>query len=144
MSSAPGVARVAGLLEGSRVDARAHRRYLMRLDVEYKVLIKGRVARLGSGKTLNVSSGGVCFECMDTLPIESSIELVMNWPCLLAGVCRLTLVMRGCIVRNDGQRIAVQVKRHEFRTAGPRASRVPPAGGGGRTVFGSIVGSTPK
>jgi PilZ domain len=144
MSSAPGVARVAGLLEGSRVDARAHRRYLMRLDVEYKVLIKGRVARLGSGKTLNVSSGGVCFECMDTLPIESSIELVMNWPCLLAGVCRLTLVMRGRIVRNDGQRIAVQVKRHEFRTAGTRASRVPPATVGGRSVVGGKLGSMPK
>ena len=140
MSSAPGVARVAGLLDGGRAEARAHRRYLMRLDVGYKVLIKGRVARVGSGKTLNVSSGGVCFETMDTLPVEGSIELVMKWPCLLAGVCPLTLVMRGPIVRNDGQRIAVQVKRHEFRTAGTRASRVSPAGVGGR----SVDGSTPK
>jgi hypothetical protein len=138
MSSAPGVARVAGLLDGGRADARAHRRYLMRLDVEYRVLIKGRAARVGSGKTLNVSSGGVCFETMDILPVKGSVELVMKWPCLLAGVCPLTLVMRGRVVRTDGPRIAVQVKRHEFRTAGIRASRVPTASVGGRSVDGNL------
>jgi hypothetical protein len=58
------------------------------------------------------------------LPAGGSIELVMNWPFLLEGVCPLKLVMRGRIVRSDGQRVAIQAEQHEFRTAGMRASRV--------------------
>jgi len=33
------------------------------------------------------------------------------------------LVMRGRIVRSEGERIAIQTEQHEFRTAGMRASR---------------------
>jgi hypothetical protein len=46
--------------------------------------------------------------------------LVISWPCLLEGVCPLKLIMRGRIVRSDGQRVAMQAKFHEFRTAGVR------------------------
>jgi hypothetical protein len=123
--SAPAVARFVRQFDPRRPDLRSHRRYPIALDVEYKLLSKGRVERCGSGKTLNVSSSGVCFESAEPLPAEGLIELVMTWPFLLEGVCPLKLVMRGRIVRNDGQQVAVQAKYHEFRTAGVRASRVP-------------------
>jgi hypothetical protein len=123
MSSAPALARVVRLLEGRR-DQRAHRRYPISLSVNYKLLTRGRIDHAGSGETLNVSSGGACFRCAESLPAGGSIELVMNWPFLLEGVCPLKLVMRGRIVRSDGQRVAIQAEQHEFRTAGMRASRV--------------------
>jgi len=128
MFTAPGSPRVVRLLDGRRVDPRAHRRYPISLSVDYKLLNKGRVERLGSGHTLNVSTGGACFECADPLPAQGTIELMMDWPFLLQGVCQLKLVMRGSIVRIDGQRIAVRVQRHEFRTAGARTLRVVPVG----------------
>jgi hypothetical protein len=125
MSTAPALASFARMIDGRRNDPRAHRRYPISLSVHYKLLGNGGVERWGSGQTLNVSTGGVYFECVDPLPTAGAIELVMNWPFLLEGVCRLKLIMRGRIVRIDGQRIAVQALRHEFRTAGIRASRVP-------------------
>jgi len=135
MSTAPAMGRIQQLLGSRRADQRAHRRYPIALAVEYKLLRKGRVERLGSGKTVDVSSGGACFECADVLPREGLIELVMKWPFLLEGVCPLSLVMRGSIVRSDGQRIAVQAKHHEFRTAGTRATRTRPANDGGRSMI---------
>lgn len=136
MSPAPAFARFARLLDGNRGDPRAHRRYPVSLNVTYKLLNKGRVERVGSGQTLDVSSGGACFECADTLPAEGAIELVINWPCLLEGVCPLKLVMRGRIVRVDGRRIAVQAQQHEFRTAGVRATHAHPPTGQGRSLIG--------
>jgi hypothetical protein len=122
MSPAPALAPNVRFLESHRVDQRLSRRYPITLEIEYKLLRKGRVERLGLGKTLNVSSGGVLFETNEALPAGSSIELLMQWPFLLEGVCPLKLVIHGSIVRSDSKRIAVRTKHHEFRTAGARSS----------------------
>ncbi len=135
MSTAPALARIVLLLNGRR-DPRRHRRYPVSLHVTYKLFHNGRIQRLGSGQTLDVSSGGVCFECPDPLPPAGSIELTINWPCLLEGVCPLKLVMRGRIVRLDGQRIAVEAQHHEFRTAGIRASHAHPPPAKRRPMLG--------
>jgi hypothetical protein len=129
MLSAPGLPRVVRLLDGRRVDPRAHRRYEISLSVDYRLLSKGRAERQGSGQILNLSTGGLCFRCADPLPADSSIELMMDWPFLLEGVCPLRLVMRGRIVRIDGRRVAVCAQHHEFRTVGARTLRVVPAAG---------------
>ena len=111
----PALARTAvRLLETHRADQRLHQRYPITLKVEYKLLKKGRVDRLGTGLTLNISSGGIFFETGDSLPVK-------EWPFLLEGVCALKLVMRGRIVRKDTTGIAVQIASHEFRTAGVRS-----------------------
>jgi hypothetical protein len=118
----PAFARVAGRLsETDRADQRLHQRYPIALKVEYKLLKKGRVASHGSGRTLNISSGGIYFEAGEPLPARGRIELAMEWPFLLEGVCALKLVMRGRIVRNDANGVAVQIAQHEFRTAGVRS-----------------------
>jgi len=100
------------------------------LELQYKVLNRGRVERHGVGTTVNISSGGVLFEADQHLPENSSIELAMNWPFLLDGVVTLKLVMSGRIVRTEANAIAVQAERHEFRTAGTRAAKVQAAGSG--------------
>ena len=136
MSTAPALARIVLLLNGRR-DPRRHRRYPVSLNVTYKLFWQnGKIARLGSGQTLDVSSGGACFECVDPFPSTGTIELTTNWPCLLEGVCPLKLVMRGRIVRVDGGRIAVEAQHHEFRTAGIRPLHAHPPRTKSRTMLG--------
>jgi hypothetical protein len=122
MSPAPALASKVRFLESHHADQRMNRRYPIALEIEYKLLRKGRVARLGLGRTLNVSSGGVLFEANEPLAPGSSIELLMHWPFLLEGVCPLKLVIHGSVVRSDNTGVAVQTKHHEFRTAGARSS----------------------
>lgn len=108
---------------GDPHDQRSHHRYRITLDVEYKLLKRGRVVTLGSGKTVNISRGGVLIDATGTLFPGSRVEVMVHWPFLLEGVCPLKLVMRGRVVRSVGTSIAVQTSHHEFRTAGGRVTQ---------------------
>ena len=123
MCPAPALAQSAGLRDSRRSDQRLHRRYPITLEIEYRLLDKGRVERLGFGKTLNVSGGGLLFQANESLPVGSPIVIMMNWPFMLDGVCPLKLVIHGHVVRSDRKGVAVRSKQHEFRTAGIRSSR---------------------
>ena len=100
-------------------DHRSRGRYPISLELQYKVLRGGRVEQTGTGRTLNISSGGVLFETEDQLPRRGRVELAMQWPFLLQGTCGLKLVMRGHIVRSAGNSrvTAVRADFREFRTA---------------------------
>jgi hypothetical protein len=119
MSPAPAAAR---LLDTSPAEHRSHQRYPIKLEVEYRVLKKGRVER-GFGRTLNISSGGVFFETKSSVPPNGQIELLLNWSFLLEVKYPLKLVMRDRIVRTDGKGVAIKFKHHEFRTAGARRTK---------------------
>jgi hypothetical protein len=110
----------------SRGDQRSKGRYPIALELQYKLLRGSRVERVGTGRTLNISSGGVLFETDDPLPARGSVELAVKWPFLLEGSCGLKLVMRGRIVRRDAnaKATAVRAEFHEFRTAGTRFPKV--------------------
>jgi hypothetical protein len=83
-------------------DRRLKRRYRIEQDVRYKMLYGQRVAETGSGKTTNISSGGVCFTTDSMLSIGIPVELSMNWPVLLNQSCLLKLMIYGCVVRSVG------------------------------------------
>lgn len=123
-----GAERRSDLPVENRPDQRLHRRYPITLKVEYKLINKGRVERIGTGQTVNISSGGILFEPDTPLPANGPIELVLDWPFLLDKVCGLKLVMRGRIVRRDGNGIAIEARQHEFRTSGARSLRSATAG----------------
>jgi hypothetical protein len=129
MALTPLLASVLSPIEPDR-NQRVHGRYPITLELQYKVLSKGRVERHGFGTTVNISSGGVLFEADEYLEDSRTIELAMNWPFLLDGVVTLKLVMSGRIVRTEAKAIAVQAERHEFRTAGTRAAKARAAASG--------------
>ena len=104
-------------LENPRPDQRLHPRYPIRLYLQYKLLKRSRVDRIGSGTTLNISTGGIFFETEDPLPEHGQIHLAMSWPFLLDGACPLQLLVHGRIVRTDAKGTAVKVSRYEFRTS---------------------------
>ena len=105
-------------------DRRLKRRFRIEQDVRYKMLFGQRVAETGSGKTTNISSGGVCFTTDNMLSIGIPVELSMNWPVLLNQSCPLKLMIYGCVVRSTDNGSAMLIERYEFRTQGKAARRV--------------------
>jgi hypothetical protein len=114
MSPIPAPIRSASVTE-TDAEQRAHPRYAITLDLEYKLLSRGREVQYGSGRMLNISTGGILFEMNDALPSSRSIELMIGWPFLFDGVCPIKLAIQGHVVRNDGNRIAVSIQRHKFQ-----------------------------
>jgi hypothetical protein len=107
-------------------ERRLKRRFRIEQDVRYKMLYGQRVAEMGSGKTTNISSGGVCFTTDNMLSIGIPVELSMNWPVLLNESCALKLMIYGCVVRSGDKGSAVMIERYEFRTQGKGTRRVEP------------------
>lgn len=106
-----------GAVEPNR---RAKRRFQIDLEVKYKMLYGQRIAEKGTGRTLNISSGGIWFTTENMLTSGMPVELSMNWPVLLNDSCPMKLMIYGCVVRSNEKSAAVAIERYEFRTSGAR------------------------
>lgn len=95
---------------------RSHRRYPIYVDLEYKLLDGKQVLKTGTGRTLNLSSSGILFECGDALPVGTTIRMSLNWPAKLNDRVGLTLCVNGRTIRSSGKYTAVEIFSHEFRT----------------------------
>lgn len=105
-----------GAQVGGLPDRRGTNRFPVREDVRYRV-VQSRTAKIsGCGTTLNIGSGGILFTTQEKLPIGRMVELSVNWPARLDGVCPLQFVATGRVVRSEGQRAAVRIERYEFKT----------------------------
>ena len=102
-------------------DRRTKRRFHIDQEVRYKMLYGQRIAETGTGRTINISSGGVWFSTETMLTSGMPVELSMNWPVLLNDSCPMKLMIYGCVVRSNGKGAAVAIERYEFRTQGSRA-----------------------
>jgi hypothetical protein len=88
-------------------------------EVRYK-LVQGKIVTTGTGKTLNIGSGGVLFTTEQPLPLGRMVEIAVNWPARLDGTCPLKFVASGRVVRSEADRAAVRIERYEFRTRSTR------------------------
>ena len=104
--------------EGIHGDRRDDRRYGITLDLRWKLVRRRKVLDTGVGSTVDLSSGGVLFDAGRPLPVGLNVELAIAWPVLLHNIAPMQLVVTGRIVRSDGERTAVMVNQHEFRTTG--------------------------
>lgn len=104
----------------SAADRRRTTRFPVCEDLRYRVM--HRSSRIvGTGKTLNIGSGGMLFTTQDKLPLNRTVEISVNWPAKLNGACPLKFVAIGRVIRSDAASAAVRIERYEFRT---RASAV--------------------
>lgn len=94
-------------------------RFPIEQDVRYKVLGKNSL-RIGTGRTVNISSIGILFTTEHFLNPGERIELSMNWPAQLDNKCPLKLVTSGRVVRAGDGTAAIAIDRYEFRTQGTR------------------------
>jgi hypothetical protein len=63
-----------------------------------------------------MGSGGFLFTTEDTLPVGRRVEVSVNWPVKLDGICPLQFVATGRVIRSDAQTAAVRIEKYEFRT----------------------------
>jgi|ERR1017187_2224696 hypothetical protein len=99
-------------------ERRKDRRYHLQLELKWKLIRRRRILDTGTGRTMDVSSGGICFDAGRSLPEGLNVELSISWPVLLRNLAPMQLVAIGKIVRCNGRRVAMQTVQHEFRTAG--------------------------
>jgi len=99
-----------------RPERRTKERFLIEQDVSYKPLSGQRIAETGSGRTLNISSGGIAFTTETLLTEGTPVEVSMSWPVLLQGSCPMKLLVYGCVIRSSERAATVVIERYEFRT----------------------------
>src|SRR5207253_3682995 len=109
-------------------DRRSSNRMPIERDVKYKVLGgKKTVKQVGSGKTVNMSSGGVLFTTESALPEGERVELAVSWPAQLNDTLPLKLVAMGRLVRADETQAAISIERYEFKTRGSAGLYIAPS-----------------
>jgi hypothetical protein len=103
---------------GGMTDRRGSSRFPLREEVTYKVLNTRAVKITGTGKTLNIGSGGILFSTEEKLPMGRTVELSVSWPARLGGTCPLKFVAVGRVVRSELDKAVVRIQRYEFKTRG--------------------------
>ena len=101
-----------------RMERRSKQRFILEREVRYRVLEEDRIVEIGTGTTLNISSGGVAFIADHDIGSGAFVEVSISWPALLDNSCRMRLVAFGRVLRSMENRIAVTIEKYEFRTQG--------------------------
>ena len=97
-------------------DRRRSNRFPVREEVRYRVLRARSHSLEGYGKTIDMSSGGVLFTTESELPHGRLVELAVNWPARLGGVCPLRFIAVGRVIRSDAVTAVVRIEKYEFKT----------------------------
>jgi len=108
------------------MERRGTSRFPMRESVRYRLMHSKTDFISGSGRTLNIGSGGILFTTEELLPVGRSVELSVDWPAQLDGNCPLKFVAIGRVVRSGPKQAAVRIERYEFKTRGRSALSVSP------------------
>jgi len=106
------MSRAIDLKSSIPVDRRRHRRFPITAYGE--CLLHGRRAEV---VTTDISSAGILVQSADTLPIDATVELRMDWPALLDGRYPLRLVVAGKVLRTTTRGTVIRVARYEYRLA---------------------------
>ncbi|MCC6393932.1 MAG: PilZ domain-containing protein [Bryobacterales bacterium] len=101
------------------VERRAGIRFPLQFPLSCRSL--GRARKLVEGTTLNFSRRGLLFAADDPPGPGEKVEVSVDWPTKIDGVCPLKLVLQGRVVRSWGRYAAVRFMRYEFRTRGRQA-----------------------
>jgi len=82
----------------------------------YRLMRRGRVVETGQGRTVNLSSSVIHIATETAVPIGFDIEVLIAWPARIDERVPLNLHVRGRTLRAEGNRTAVEIRHHEFRT----------------------------
>ena len=109
------------------IDRRVAARFPIERETRYKLLTSDGINEEGTGKSINISSGGILFTTDCHLQPGIGLEVTISWPVLLDSEVRLRLVVLGRVVRSGGGNAAMAISRYEFRTqaahTNPNAAR---------------------
>jgi hypothetical protein len=100
-------------------ERRAATRFPMSLEVRYVILGSGAPARVGSGRTIDLSISGLCFTADPPLSTGQRVDIFIDWPALLGGDVHLQLVACGVVVPPTGHRQRCESSGTSSRRAVP-------------------------
>jgi hypothetical protein len=98
-------------------DRRMDNRYEIGLDLTFTYRSEGGTM-CGTGRTTDLSRGGVRFTTDSLVPDGVDAELNIAWPFLLQDVIPLTLVMPGKVLKTDERGTVMEAVSYAFRTCG--------------------------
>ena len=75
------------------------------------------------GRTLDMSAGGIFIDIPDAAPVDSTVELVIDWLGLYHGKPMVQLLVAGTVVRHDLRGTALRIVSHQFRCFGSETAR---------------------
>jgi hypothetical protein len=76
--------------------------------MRFRVLLASTVSEWRVGTVLDLSSTGISFQCGRPLPVNTRIEMVIDWPSRQSTLHPICLRASGDVVRNS-DRVAVQI-----------------------------------
>jgi hypothetical protein len=103
------------------LERRSKARYPIQLAVNYRTLDPGREIT-GSGRSIDMSSGGLLISCPARFPIGTVLKVTVEWPSLLDGATPLQLVTVGRVARSGESSFAMTFEHYQFRTM-PRRNK---------------------
>lgn len=95
-------------------DRRMNRRYDLQLDLSYIVHTGSRITLVGSGRSENLSSGGLMFRTGAAMDVDCTVIAALRWPLPSLTGEPLLLVVSGRVVWSDRDCAALALSRHEF------------------------------
>jgi len=101
---------------GGELDRRESNRFPLSENVQYRVINNRSDRASGIGRTLDMSSSGIYFTTEGPLNPGRTVEIAVDWPARLDGICPLRFVAVGRVVRAESRRAALRIDRYEFRT----------------------------
>jgi hypothetical protein len=105
--SAPSQVRESGAREAA--ERRQSPRYEIDLAIRFRVLPASTASEWRAGTVVDLSSTGVSFQCGQPLPVNTRIEMVIDWPSKQSTLHPICLRASGDVVRNSERRVAVQM-----------------------------------
>ncbi len=92
---------------------RRHNRYPLELELQFTA--GGRDSSLsGSGRSINISSGGLLFRSTRRLREGDPLVLAADWPVQFDSAKRLVLLVSGHVVWRRGTKTAVAIAQYEL------------------------------
>lgn len=107
--------------ESANIERRAARRFPIALQLQYRAFRNAELLHEGSGRTMNMSSGGILFHADVHLEPGLRLELSIAWPVPDERGPHMQLLGAGEVVRIQETDAAIRIRRHEFRVNAPWA-----------------------
>ena len=109
-------------------ERRASKRFSIDCTIRYRILDDGPAGLSGTGRTVNLSSGGMLIVTDRLLPPGKRLEVEVDWPTPADANVTMKLIATCTVVRTEMGAIvltALKISRHEFQTAGRSSKSTP-------------------
>ncbi len=90
-------------------ERRLSRRYKVGLAIRVRALPASTASEWRSGTVFDLSSTGVSFQCGHTLPVNTRIEMVIDWPSKQSSLHLICLRASGNVVRSQDKKTAARM-----------------------------------